>query len=92
MDAYQDAEACRFVLPLAGGEAATVSYRLLDAGRVAFDHVYVPPSHRGSEASRRVLGYAFDQARRHGWRVRPTCPYIAGRYVPRHPEVQDIID
>ncbi len=91
MTPEHDADAQRFVLPLDGG-AAFVSYRPLGDGVVAFDHVFVPPALRGTEASRRVLAFAFEHARQEGWKVRPTCPYIAGRYVPHHPEIQDLID
>jgi predicted GNAT family acetyltransferase len=39
----------------------------------------------------RLAAAAFDQARAAGWRVRPTCPYLADAWVPRHQEVQDLI-
>jgi predicted GNAT family acetyltransferase len=58
---------------------------------VRFDRVFVPPSHRGRGVAGRLAAAAFDQARAAGWRVRPTCPYLADAWVPRHQEVQDLI-
>lgn len=90
MEIKHDANAQRFILPNED-DPAFVSYRPLGDNVVAFDHVYVPPALRGTEASRRVLEFAFEHARASGWKVRPTCSYIAGRYVPRHPELRDLI-
>ncbi|MEM8737336.1 MAG: GNAT family N-acetyltransferase [Planctomycetota bacterium] len=90
MAPYCDPASERFVLPLESVRA-TVNYWKRADGVVEFRHVYVPPDHRGTDASRRVLGFAFSYAREQGWRVRPICPYIAGRYVPRHPEIHDLI-
>ncbi|MEO0515499.1 MAG: GNAT family N-acetyltransferase [Planctomycetota bacterium] len=90
MTIRHDPDAQRFVLPH-DGEAAFVSYRPRHDGVVIFDHVFVPASLRGTDTSRRLLQFAFAHAREAGWKVRPTCSYIAGRYVPRHPEVHDLI-
>ncbi|MEM1108852.1 MAG: GNAT family N-acetyltransferase [Planctomycetota bacterium] len=90
MEPYHDPESSCFVLPLQP-EPAVVRYEPGGEGVVLFTLVYVPPAHRGTDAARRVLAFAFEHARSAGWKVRPTCSYIAGRYVPRHPEVHDLI-
>ncbi|MEM9420545.1 MAG: GNAT family N-acetyltransferase [Planctomycetota bacterium] len=91
MAPYHEPDRQRFILPLEP-EPATVDYRPIDEGVVSFDRVYVPPAHRGTPASRTILAFAFSHAREAGWKVRPKCPYIADRYVPRHPEIQDLIE
>ncbi|MEM6459336.1 MAG: N-acetyltransferase [Planctomycetota bacterium] len=91
MSPYHDPDTRRFALDLPGSEPAVVDYEPLDDGTVAFTRVYVPPAHRGTDASRRVVAAAFDHARAAGWRVRPVCPYLATRYVPRHPEVHELL-
>ncbi|MEM9883654.1 MAG: GNAT family N-acetyltransferase [Planctomycetota bacterium] len=91
MTPRHDPDTRRFVLELPGGDPAVVDYAPFDDGTVAFTRVYVPPAHRGTDASRRVVAAAFDHARNAGWRVRPVCPYLADRYVPRHPEIHDLL-
>ena len=97
MDIQHDPNAQRFTLQL-DGETAFVAYRLETAkgsgGRAAvmdYYHVFVPPSHRGQGTAGRLVKFALDHARAEGWKVRPTCPYIAGQFIPRFPEYDDVL-
>ncbi len=89
---HHDPDARRFTLDC-DGETAYVSYHPdpNDPGVLVFSYILVPPSHRGRGTAGRLLKFAFDHARTHDLKVRPTCPYIAGTYVPRTPAVQDLI-
>ncbi len=93
---YHDPDAQRFVLNL-GDEPAYVAYRPARGSEnsheqvMDFHHVFVPSSHRGRGTAGRLLKFAFDHARAQGWKIHPTCPYIAGQFVPRFPEYQDIL-
>ena len=58
---------------------------------IRFDYVFVPPSHRGKGVNSRLLKSAFDHARSAGWTVKATCPYIRDAWLPRHPEVHDLL-
>ena len=81
----------RFELSL-DDETAYVDYRPLADGIVDYSYVYVPPSHRGRGSAGRVLKFAFDHARDAGWKVRPTCGYIAGHFLPRFPQYQVVVE
>ena len=58
---------------------------------VGFDSVFVPPALRGRGVAGELAASAFAYAREAGWRVRPTCSYLSGSWVPRHPDVHDLI-
>ncbi|HEX9779618.1 MAG TPA: GNAT family N-acetyltransferase [bacterium] len=78
----------RFVLALPEGEAE-LAYRL--DGKVAeFYHTFVPPEARGRGAAEEVCGAAFEHAGQAGWRVIPSCPYVSGTYLKRHPEFLEL--
>jgi len=77
-------EARRFVIELAG-ETALIRYREL-AGRVLdLDHTFVPPALRGGGIASQLTEHALRYAREHGYRVIPSCPFVAA-FIERHPE------
>ncbi len=61
--------------------------RILD-----FYHIYTPDPYRGSIVSTSILKHAFTYARENGYRVVPSCPYIAGPFLSRFPEYKAIVD
>lgn len=45
-------------------------------------HTYSPPAARGRGLAAQLTGEAMSVARRRGWCVRPTCPYVRDTYLP----------
>jgi predicted GNAT family acetyltransferase len=85
MEARIEHEPGRFVAHV-GDLEAFLTYRLAD-DVLDVQHTYTPPALRGRELAARLTAAAFDYARDHGLRVRPTCPYTRG-YLDRHPELR----
>ncbi len=84
-----DAAAHRFVLKLEGAEAF-LSYR--PAGTVLdLHHTYVPETFRGRGFAERLCQAAFEYAKAQRLTVIPSCPYISGAYLKRHPEYQPLV-
>jgi predicted GNAT family acetyltransferase len=82
-------EARRFVIELAG-ETGLLRYREL-AGRVLdLDHTFVPPALRGAGLASQLTEHALRYAHEHGYRVRPSCPFVAA-YIERHPQHRDLL-
>lgn len=81
-------EARRFAASL-GGKTAYITYRELDRHLLELDHTYVPPEHRGGGVASQLTARALEYAREHGWRVVPTCPFVAA-YLERHPEYHEL--
>jgi hypothetical protein len=57
-----------------------------------FYHVYVPDPYRGRGIAESILNFAFQYATEHNYKVVPSCPFIAGEYLPRHSEFQGLIE
>lgn len=78
----------RFVIRLPGGEAI-LRYRL--QGKTAdFFSTFVPEALRGKGLAEQLAQAAFEHAKAQGWQVIPSCSYLSGAYLKRHPEYQPL--
>ena len=92
MSIIHDKARGRFVLPLAAeGDEAVLRYDR-EEGVLDLYHVFVPPQHRSRGHAGRLVIAAFDYAREQGLKVRPTCPFISGDFLPRFPQYQDLVE
>jgi predicted GNAT family acetyltransferase len=82
-------EARRFAADY-GGNTAYLTYRELGARVLDFDHTFVPREHRGGGIASQLTKQALDYAREHGYRVVPSCPFVAA-YIEGHPEYHDLV-
>lgn len=82
-------EAQRFVLELAGG-TALIRYRELASGVLDLNHTFVPPTLRGGGVASQLTEHALRYAREHGYRVVPSCPFVA-TFIERHPQYRDLL-
>jgi predicted GNAT family acetyltransferase len=62
----------------------------LSGNTMTLHHTEVPPGLEGRGIAAALVAAALDHARGEGWRVRPTCSYVA-RYMQRHPETLDLL-
>lgn len=81
-------DARRFVIDVDGGPAY-ISYRE-GGGLLDFDRTFVPQPLRGGGLASRLTAHALSYAREHGYRVVPSCPFVAA-YIERHPEYRDLV-
>jgi predicted GNAT family acetyltransferase len=89
LDIQHDAAAMRFHAAMDGGDAECV-YRL--AGSLMnIVHTEVPPQAEGQGHAAALVRAALAHARAMGWRVRPSCSYVAS-HMRRHPETQDLLE
>lgn len=79
----------KFVADLEHGQAY-VAYNELDGSRLDFRSTWVPPQDREQGIGERLVLHALDDARREGYRVVPTCPFVTW-VVERHPEYEDLL-
>lgn len=56
-----------------------------------FYHVYVPDPFRNQGIAGKILIHAFEYAKKEGYQVVPTCPFIAGDFLKRFPQYQEIV-
>lgn len=79
----------RFEIDKGTQDPAVLTYRV-EKDRVVFDHTYVPDSMRGMGLAAILVNAALAEARRLGWKVDPTCSYVA-TYMKRHSETHDLL-
>lgn len=57
-----------------------------------FYHIYVPDPFRNRGVAAKILIAGFDYAVKKGYRVIPSCPFIAHDFLPRFPEYQKLVE
>jgi predicted GNAT family acetyltransferase len=67
------------------GASAYLSYRELEGRILDFNHTFVPVALRGGGIASQLTEHALRFARFGGFRVLPSCPFVAA-YIRRHSE------
>jgi predicted GNAT family acetyltransferase len=80
----------RYDLLVDGELAGTIVYRDPRTGVRQLVHTEVRPELSGQGLAAVLAGAALDDVRSKGWKVVPTCPYVAS-YVQKHPEYEDLV-
>ncbi len=88
VDVHHDEGSSRFVAKLEGYEA-TLMYRRA-GGDLDLYHTYVPEVFRGRGVAEQLCKAAFEYAKANQLIVVPSCSYIAGAYLKRHPEYEPL--
>ena len=79
----------RFRVRLEGFEACLM-YRQ-HGQEIDLYHTYVPEVFRGRGIAERLCKTAFEYAKERGLTVIPSCSYISGAYLTRHPEYEPLV-
>ncbi len=88
MDITHDETGRKFSLEADGHEAYLV-YAMRDGRTMDATSTFTPQALRGQGLASRLTRAALDHARELGWRVIPSCWYVAG-WIDRHPEYEDL--
>ncbi len=78
----------RFCVQLQGYEACLMYRR--SGKELDLYHTYVPEVFRGRGVAERLCQAAFEHAKAEGLTVIPSCSYISGAYLKRHPEYEPL--
>lgn len=65
-----------------------IDYRI-DGDVMDMHHTEVDPDHGGNGHGNRIVEFALNDAREAGFKVRPTCPFVA-KYIHRHEDFWDL--
>lgn len=79
----------RFELWLGDTRAGLIDYRVAGDGTRNMFHTEIDPAFGGRGLGGKLVAFAIDDAREQGYKVKPTCPFIA-RYLDQHPEFEDL--
>src|SRR3989338_2400275 len=88
IDVRHEREHKLFCVALEGYEACLM-YRLLGK-EIDLYHTYVPEVFRGKGMAEKLCKAAFEYAKAEGLTVTPSCSYISGAYLKRHPEYEPL--
>lgn len=86
----QGATRGRYVIRLAPGAEAEMTYRMSGKGPMVIDHTGVPPAYEGRGIALRLVKAAIADARAEGFKITPICPYVVVQF-RRHPEWTDLL-
>jgi predicted GNAT family acetyltransferase len=89
-DVRHEAARQRFVATVDPGREAVLEYRVAAQGVLDYHHTFVPPEARGRGIASRLTAFALDHAREHGYRIRPSCPFVA-RFIAARPKYADLV-
>ena len=84
IDVQHDQAGHRFCVALEGYEACLMYRRT--GSTLDLYHTYVPEVFRGRGVAEKLCKAAFEYAKANTLTVIPSCSYISGAYLKRHPE------
>lgn len=79
----------RYVIHLAPGAEAEMTYRKTGDGPMVIDHTGVPPEFEGRGIASKLVNAAIADARNQGFKITPVCSYVVAQF-RRHPEWADL--
>jgi predicted GNAT family acetyltransferase len=79
----------RYVIHLAPGAEAEMTYRKSGDGPMIIDHTGVPPEFEGRGIASKLVNAAIADARSQGFKITPVCSYVVAQF-RRHPEWADL--
>ncbi len=94
LDIRHDPHEQQFTLPLKGTANAELKYRILEREKVDvmdFTHTFVPEALRNQGIGRAIVRNGVQYARKKGYKVRGTCPFVES-FLDEHPEYEAIRD
>ncbi|ODT66173.1 MAG: acetyltransferase [Pelagibacterium sp. SCN 63-23] len=80
----------RYVIRLAPGAEAEMTYSKASGGPMIINHTGVPPQFEGRGIALKLVKAAIADARAEGFRITPVCPYVVVQF-RRHPEWMDLL-
>jgi predicted GNAT family acetyltransferase len=80
----------RYELQIDGKKAAEIVYRLREPDAIDLLHTEVLPEFEGQGLASKISTFAFEDARKRGLKVIPSCSYIQV-FVRKHPEYGELV-
>jgi predicted GNAT family acetyltransferase len=81
----------RYVARLEGIQAeAELAFTQRSPTLISADHTLAPESMRGTGAALALVQHMIADAREHGFKLLPICPYVKAQY-KKHPDWRDVM-
>ncbi|MET3923949.1 GNAT family N-acetyltransferase [Devosia sp. 2618] len=79
----------RYVIHLAPGFDAEMTFSTAADGTITIDHTGVPREYEGQGIAAKLVNKAITEAREQGFKITPVCSYVVAQF-RRHPEWSDL--
>ena len=79
----------RYVIHLAPGAEAEMTFSKAADGTITINHTGVPPEFEGRGIAAKLVNRAIADAREQGFKITPVCSYVVAQF-RRHPEWADL--
>jgi predicted GNAT family acetyltransferase len=81
----------RYVATVEGVQGeAELTFTQRGLSRISADHTLAPESMRGTGAALALVQHMIEDAREHGFKIVPICPYVKAQY-RKHPDWRDVM-
>lgn len=80
----------RYVIDLAPGVEAEMTFRTAPDGTITIDHTGVPSAFEGRGIASKLVNQAVADARQQGFKIVPVCSYVVAQF-RRHPDWSDLL-
>ncbi len=80
----------RYSVAMPDGSAARLTYSRVGADHIVADSTFVPVPYRGRQIAERMAERLFADARAGGWKITPTCWFVADEFVRLSPQWDDV--
>lgn len=80
----------RYVIALAPGAEAEMTFRKTGSDIITVDHTFTPPAFRGHNIAQQLMDRLVADARDSHTHVVPLCSYVVAQF-RRHPEWADLL-
>lgn len=90
-DFAETAKGGRYFMVMPNGEEAKITFVRAGSGHIIADHTFVPVPYRGDGIAEALVERLIADARTNGWKITPTCWYVADEIARHAPEWDDVV-
>lgn len=81
----------RYFVPMPNGEDSRLTFVKVSDDHIIADHTFVPMPYRGDGIAEALVERLIADARANGWKITPTCWYVADEIARHAPEWDDVV-
>jgi predicted GNAT family acetyltransferase len=86
-----NAKGGRYFVPMPNGEDSRLTYVTVSDDHIIANHTFVPVPYRGDGIAEAMVERLIADARTHGWKITPTCWFVADEISRHAPEWDDVL-
>jgi predicted GNAT family acetyltransferase len=81
----------RYFMPMPNGEDSRLTYVTVSDDHIIANHTFVPVPYRGDGIAEAMVERLIADARTNGWKITPTCWFVADEIARHAPEWDDVL-